>query len=396
MARDHVPTGGATGSLPSQSGPYKILLVDDEPDNIASIKRLIRKDFEIFSATSAEEALPLLNKISNLEIILCDQRMPGLQGSEFLEKAKDFDSVITRILLTGFSDLEAVTDAVNKGQIWRYISKPWEPAALIQVLNEGAQKCRTERNLKNLQTELKKKVSELEAKDWARGRLIHILQHEFRTAPLVLDGVCEIAKNLKGENLPDLLRFVTNLSKRFELLDKELSDFVSDETHQVETMEVLVSDFFVQVFRNFPFKLQAEFLKTERISILPQKTAGALEEILKAISQTEPPSLLEASLQKKENAIFVLEILVSPEQNGGDIPVPRALRREKVKAEIAWRALFEPFVGGDELLNHSQGLRLSLASAQRHLHKLGWRTEPVADLARQKIQVFFKIPIQEE
>lgn len=101
-----------------------VLYVDDEANNLTAFKANFRRDFKVFTALSAKEGLDILRN-NNIEIILTDQRMPEMTGVEFLELViKEFPDPI-RILITGYADIEAVIDAINKGQVYKYITKPW-------------------------------------------------------------------------------------------------------------------------------------------------------------------------------------------------------------------------------------------------------------------------------
>ena len=102
----------------------KILYVDDEMNNLISFKAVFRLKYTILTAISAEEATNIL-KDNEVDIIITDQRMPGMTGVEFLESILDRYPDPMRILLTGYADLNAVIDAVNKGKIYHYLSKPW-------------------------------------------------------------------------------------------------------------------------------------------------------------------------------------------------------------------------------------------------------------------------------
>ncbi|MBX9852611.1 MAG: response regulator [Cytophagaceae bacterium] len=108
-----------------------ILYVDDEQNNLTSFKATFRNTYKILTAISAEEGRKILDEnASDIQIVITDQRMPGMTGVEFLcSIIKDHPDPI-RILLTGYSDIQAVIDAINKGQIYQYISKPWEEQQL--------------------------------------------------------------------------------------------------------------------------------------------------------------------------------------------------------------------------------------------------------------------------
>lgn len=105
--------------------PISILYVDDEVNNLTAFKANFRRDFKIYTAESAEEAKKIVEE-KNLHVIISDQRMPGKTGVEFFEDILVEYPEPIRILLTGYADIEAVIDAINRGEVYRYITKPWD------------------------------------------------------------------------------------------------------------------------------------------------------------------------------------------------------------------------------------------------------------------------------
>ena len=115
-----------------------VLLVDDEENIIRSLKRLLMdEDVDIASATSGEEALEKMTSLDNVGLIISDQRMPGMNGAEFLGRSQQFAPLALRILLTGYSDINATIDAINKGGAYRYLSKPWNDDEMVQTIRDG-------------------------------------------------------------------------------------------------------------------------------------------------------------------------------------------------------------------------------------------------------------------
>ncbi len=102
-----------------------VLYVDDEVNNLNSFKAAFRRDFEIYTASSAREGRKILDN-NEIGVIITDQRMPGMTGIEFLESILTIYPDTIRILLTGFSDINAVMDAINRGQVYKYLVKPWQ------------------------------------------------------------------------------------------------------------------------------------------------------------------------------------------------------------------------------------------------------------------------------
>ena len=105
---------------------HSILCIDDESYNLEALKRLFRKNYHVITALSGPKALEELGK-QKIALIISDQKMPEMTGVEFFIKAKKIQPDAIRILLTGYTNLESVIDAINQGQIYRYITKPWEP-----------------------------------------------------------------------------------------------------------------------------------------------------------------------------------------------------------------------------------------------------------------------------
>ena len=113
-----------------------ILYVDDEENNLFSFKATFRLKYKVFTAISGAEAIGLV-KNNPIDIIITDQRMPEMTGVEFLEKIIKIDAAPMRILLTGYTDMAAVVDAVNKGKIFHYLNKPWSEKELDETIQRA-------------------------------------------------------------------------------------------------------------------------------------------------------------------------------------------------------------------------------------------------------------------
>ncbi len=109
--------------------PHKVLFVDDEPNVVQSLS-LLFDDYDVITATSGAEALQHFQRGNVPDVIVSDQRMPMMTGVELLQKVREISPNTVRILLTGYSDLDAVIDSVNSGEIFRYINKPWNSVKL--------------------------------------------------------------------------------------------------------------------------------------------------------------------------------------------------------------------------------------------------------------------------
>lgn len=113
-----------------------VLIVDDEADILFSLRSLLRQEFDVETVASGSQALDLLAQRS-VQVIMTDQRMPGMTGSEFLRRSVPLCPDAVRIIFTGYADLKGVVDAVNHGHLFRYLGKPWDPDDLVDVLRQA-------------------------------------------------------------------------------------------------------------------------------------------------------------------------------------------------------------------------------------------------------------------
>ncbi|MEA5477445.1 response regulator [Pseudanabaena galeata UHCC 0370] len=115
----------------------KLLVVDDEQDNLDLLYRTFRREFTVFRADSGIRALEILEHEGEMAAIISDQRMPEMNGTEFLSRTvSDFPDTM-RIVLTGYTDIKDLIDAINSGQVHKYITKPWEPDQLKLVVSQA-------------------------------------------------------------------------------------------------------------------------------------------------------------------------------------------------------------------------------------------------------------------
>ena len=121
---------------------HKILLLDDEQNIINSVTRIIRgDDREIVSANDADSAWDLLKKIGGVDLIISDNKLPTISGVDFLTKVRQLYPDAIRILITGYPDLGSTIKAINAGQIYRFITKPWENEELKMIVKQALDYC---------------------------------------------------------------------------------------------------------------------------------------------------------------------------------------------------------------------------------------------------------------
>jgi response regulator RpfG family c-di-GMP phosphodiesterase len=114
-----------------------LLVVDDEPDVCDSVHDLLRREFRVLKATSAQEGFRLMQE-EEVHIIMTDQRMPRITGVELLETVKAKNPNAIRLLFTGYADLESIIAAINQGHVYHFLKKPWQPEDLLAAVRMAA------------------------------------------------------------------------------------------------------------------------------------------------------------------------------------------------------------------------------------------------------------------
>lgn len=133
-------------NIPKTTQPKRdkplIMLIDDEIENLNVLHRLFNKDYQIITCLGGDEALETINNMTDpqtIQLIISDQRMPKMSGISFFESIIDKMPHTVRIILTGCSDRKAIIDAINKARLYKFITKPFNPAELSRLIQKGIQ-----------------------------------------------------------------------------------------------------------------------------------------------------------------------------------------------------------------------------------------------------------------
>lgn len=124
------------GPNPMSDEPIRVLYLDDEEPNLFSFKAAFRRDFDVHVCDEPHKAVRMLDE-HDFHVVLSDQRMPRISGVEFFELIMPDHPDVSRVLVTGYADTDAVVDAINKGQVYRFVSKPWNEEELRQVIRSA-------------------------------------------------------------------------------------------------------------------------------------------------------------------------------------------------------------------------------------------------------------------
>ncbi|HXE38390.1 MAG TPA: response regulator [Azonexus sp.] len=186
------PTRDASARPAGTEHQRTLLLVDDEENMISSLKRLLRREgYRILSAGGGVEGLEILAK-HRVDVIVSDQRMPQMTGVEFLRRVKTMYPDTVRIVLSGYTELQSITDAINEGAIYKFLTKPWEDEQLRANIQEAFRH-------KELGDENQRLGAELKVVNEQLRQLLVENQRELQRDQIVLGLVQEI---LQGVPLP--------------------------------------------------------------------------------------------------------------------------------------------------------------------------------------------------
>ncbi len=165
----------------------RVLYIDDEINNLLSFQAAFRRKYKIFIASSGAEGMNILNDEKDIQVIICDQRMPHSTGVEFFQVVRKAFPQPVRILLTGYTDAEAIIDAINKGEIFRYIKKPWDEFELQNAVQNAFE-------LYSTRLQLKRKISELERTNDELNRFVYSTSHDLRSPLASVMGILNLAR----------------------------------------------------------------------------------------------------------------------------------------------------------------------------------------------------------
>ncbi len=140
---------------------YKIMIVDDEPANLRLLERLFRQDYKVITAGSGEEALDLLAE-HDTALLITDQRMPNMSGLELLKQTAELRPHMVRMILTGYTDVGTLVEALNSGLVYQYLTKPWSNEELRLTVTRALQHYESVRARHELEMRNRRLVARLE------------------------------------------------------------------------------------------------------------------------------------------------------------------------------------------------------------------------------------------
>lgn len=282
--------------------PEPILYIDDEAENLRGFQFLFRNQYKVFLAQSADEGLEIL-KNNPIKLIIADQKMPKMTGVDFFEIASDLYPDAIRIILTGYSDIEAIIKAINKGRIFKYVTKPWDKDEFKLIIDNALWSYNISAENRNLIDSLKeanqsletanKKLEDanqtLEAKVQARTNEILKqkieIEHQRDLAKQQRDQIAvqntelEIHRNQLEQLVQERTADLQLAKEKAELSDKLKSAFLANFSHEIRTpMNAIMGFSQLLVSRALSKEEQKEFV--ELILVNSQHLLNLINEII--------------------------------------------------------------------------------------------------------------------
>jgi two-component system response regulator HupR/HoxA len=184
-----------------------LLIVDDEVRSLEALRRTLEEDFVVFTARSAEEAAEVLRR-EVVHVVLCDQRMPGVSGVEFLKRVRAEWPGAVRIIISGYTEAEDIIAGINEAGIWQYLLKPWQPEQLVLTLRAADEMHRLQQENERLSIELREAPPVLQRRVEARraaAKEAFALDRIVRGPGSPVDAVCALAARFAARDLSVLL-----------------------------------------------------------------------------------------------------------------------------------------------------------------------------------------------
>ncbi|AZQ61772.1 hybrid sensor histidine kinase/response regulator [Flammeovirga pectinis] len=267
-----------------------VLYVDDEQQNLVSFRAGFRKVYKVLIANSGDEALEILKEEhNNISVVISDQRMPKMTGVELFEEVRKLYPDIMRIVLTGYSDVQDIINAISKGEVYRYITKPWNRDELMVTIDNAIEAFNLKVENRRLFSSLQEANEHLEEKVKSRTKALQVQNEEL----IELDGE---KNHLIGIVAHDLKSPLSQIGGLIELMKFDMDTFSSEQKEYITMIQTSINkqeELITQIL-----DLNALDSKASNLNIIPRDISRAVKDSVERFELTA----------KKKNITFDLDV----------------------------------------------------------------------------------------
>lgn len=345
-----------------------LLCLDDEINNLDALERIFRKKYNVLKALTPLQAFNYLDQYENLPVIISDQRMPEITGVEFLEKSITTHPDTIRILLTGYTDVESVIESVNKAQIYRYLTKPWDTNDLLKTVDEAYEKFLLKNELKFKNEKLTAALNELQNLDKAKSQFMILINHELKTP---LTSIISFSSLLKETVLSEEQNLFTDrINKSSDKLKKIIDDALLIVKGEVGLIQIQESQFDLNsVVHNLPLEISQNLkVKNQKIiSFINLSNITTDQNLLTTAIHRALHNATKFGIASSEIIFKVDPVEIQSQQK---IKISITNQGPHI-AENILNKILKPFQLDENVMNHSVGMGLGLTICQTLIKALG-------------------------
>ena len=285
----------------SSTDKIKILYLDDEPNNLIGFKASFRLNYNILVAINSDEARQHLQKNPDIRMIFCDQRMPDISGVDFFEEITNTYPMPVRILLTGYTDVESVIDSINRGNIFRYLRKPYLAEDIISCIEQSNKFYMVTSMLSLKNVELQKAYNELE-------KFAYSVTHDLRGPLLSILGATDVAQYIDDiEEIKEMLRLMEKSVRKLDTFILNIHDYYSLKQGELQIKEVNFADIAKDQVENFKMTTNVEQDENFRTDAMSLKIilSNLLSNAFKYQRKNNPDKSVELNIKVKKGTATI-------------------------------------------------------------------------------------------
>ena len=342
---------------------HSILCIDDEDINLKAFERMLKSKYNVLTASSTAAAYETLNGNNNIACVLSDYRMPEESGIEFFKKIKTSQPHTKRILLTGQADTESALSAINEGEVFRYLTKPFDFKDLINTVDQAVQIYSLERSLELKNQELQKAVDELKTLDVAKNQFMILVNHELKTPLTALVSFLSLLQETKlTEEQTLYTNRISQNADRLQNMMNEILDLVSAQTQSspLQVSKTSTHNLIQHALSNFTDSAKLKDLdfviegENHSVTADSQALLKVLNHLIEnAVKFADDKTSIKLKTQKSESG----KVTFQGENKGATL------------SDKVIESMKKPFYLNEDIMNHSKGLGLGLSLSEALLKR---------------------------